>query len=120
VVEVEEVVHRSPFEVHDWECGLTSIPEFRLASQPWVINPYKPISWLEMLQFSAGMFFWCGRSLREIRVDCLVASIPGSGDEPIFTSTIQTHRYLRHMPAMLSGWRQRYKDLLMLPPDDEA
>jgi hypothetical protein len=37
-----------------------------------------------MLQFSANMFVWCGTALRDIKGDCLLASIPGSGDEPMF------------------------------------
>ena len=30
------------------------------------------------------MFFWCGRALREIKSDCLIGSLPGNGDEPLF------------------------------------
>ena len=36
-----------------------------------------------MIQFSAYMFFFCGRALSEVRSDCFVASVP-NGDEPIF------------------------------------
>jgi hypothetical protein len=51
---------------------------------PWEKKQYQPISWWEMLQFSARMFFWCGDSLRHIKEDCLIGSIPGTGDEPTF------------------------------------
>jgi hypothetical protein len=36
-----------------------------------------------MLEFSAQMIFWCGSRLRAIETDCLLGSIPGTGDEPI-------------------------------------
>lgn len=52
--------------------------------QPWEANPYRLTSWLEMLEFSARMFFWCGSILEEIKADCLVGSIDLPGDEPIF------------------------------------
>jgi hypothetical protein len=35
-----------------------------------------------MLQFSAYMFFFCGRTLREVRSDCLIGSIP-DGNAPV-------------------------------------
>lgn len=37
-----------------------------------------------MLSFSAGNFFWCGHILTTIETDCLLGSMPGSGDEPTF------------------------------------
>jgi hypothetical protein len=52
--------------------------------QPWEENPYDLVSWLDVLQFSAYSFFFCGRALREIKSDCYIASIPGDGDTPIF------------------------------------
>lgn len=55
-----------------------------LALQPWEVNPYRLISWLEMLQFSARGFFWCGRGLRALRMDCFIGSIYLPGDQPIF------------------------------------
>jgi hypothetical protein len=51
---------------------------------PWENHPYQFISWLEMLQFSAKMFLWCGKLLHEIKTDCLIGSIPGTGNEPTF------------------------------------
>jgi hypothetical protein len=30
------------------------------------------------------MFFFCGRALREIKMDCFIGSIPGNGEEKIF------------------------------------
>jgi hypothetical protein len=29
---------------------------------PWIENPYRLVTWLEMLIFSARAFVWCGRS----------------------------------------------------------
>src|ERR1035437_8694956 len=55
--------------------------------QPWEAKPYSLVSWLDMLQFSAYMYFYCGRALREIRMECFLASIPGSGDKPLFLMT---------------------------------
>jgi hypothetical protein len=52
--------------------------------QPWEIRSYQPISWFEMLQFSARMFCWCGSALRHIRDDCVLGSMQVPGDEPIF------------------------------------
>lgn len=52
--------------------------------QPWQDHPRQLISWLEMLQFSARMFFWCGQALQNIKTDCLIGSIPIDGDQPIF------------------------------------
>jgi hypothetical protein len=43
--------------------------------QPWEINPRVLISWFDVLQFSAGRFFWCGRALRSIRADCYIGSV---------------------------------------------
>jgi hypothetical protein len=37
---------------------------------PWIENPYRLVTWLEMLIFSARAFVWCGRRLAEIRDDC--------------------------------------------------
>ncbi len=54
--------------------------------QPWEERPFELVSWFEMLQFSANRFFWCGRSLRTIRADCIAGSvvvINGDG-EPAF------------------------------------
>lgn len=51
--------------------------------QPWEQNPRELASWLTMLQISAYMYMYCGRALREIKHDCLVASMP-FGDEPVF------------------------------------
>lgn len=42
--------------------------------RPWEEHPYELVTWLEMLQFSAKAFFWCGGALQNIRADCLVAS----------------------------------------------
>lgn len=43
--------------------------------QPWEERPFELVSWFEMLQFSANRFFWCGRSLRTIRADCIAGSV---------------------------------------------
>jgi hypothetical protein len=40
-----------------------------------------------MLHFSASRFFWCGRSLRTIRTDCLVASAICIDGEPVYAMT---------------------------------
>ena len=54
---------------------------------PWQKNPYQPISWLEMLEFSAQKFFWCGRALRGLMADCLIGSVPGEpGERGFFVS----------------------------------
>jgi hypothetical protein len=37
-----------------------------------------------MLQFSARAFFWCGSALQSLQDEALLASMPGTGDEPIF------------------------------------
>jgi hypothetical protein len=58
--------------------------EQELVLQPWEDHPHQLISWLEMLEFSAQMFFFCGRALRNIMTDCLIGSIPGTGEEPTF------------------------------------
>jgi hypothetical protein len=51
---------------------------------PWEVNQSRLVSWFDMLYFSAYMFFWCGHALRRIKTDCLLGSIPGSGEEPMF------------------------------------
>jgi len=43
--------------------------------QPWEESPYRLISWLEMLEFSARKFFWVGHALEQVRADCLIASM---------------------------------------------
>lgn len=48
--------------------------------QPWEINPHKPITWWDMLQFSAKAFFWIGRLTESLFHDCIL--IPGPGDVP--------------------------------------
>ena len=48
-------------------------PPVRLCPR-WIENPYGLVSWLDMLEFSASAFFWCGRLLEGIRTDCLAAS----------------------------------------------
>lgn len=52
---------------------------------PWERYPYGLISWLEMLEFSASMFFWCGHILADIEADCLVGSLRVAGDQPVFS-----------------------------------
>jgi hypothetical protein len=51
---------------------------------PWEQHPHELVSWLEMLQFSAGNFYWCGHILANLEADCLFDAIPGTGDEPMF------------------------------------
>lgn len=51
---------------------------------PWEINPSRLVNWFEMLYFSAYAFFWCGHELRRIFYDCVLGSVPGDGDEPMF------------------------------------
>ena len=51
---------------------------------PWENNPFEPVSWWTMLQFSARMFFWCGQALHRIKSDCMLGSAIVSGDEPLF------------------------------------
>jgi hypothetical protein len=43
---------------------------------PWLIHPYEPVTWLEMLQFSASSFYWCGHILAELMADCVLGSLP--------------------------------------------
>ncbi len=40
--------------------------------QPWLENPYRLVSWYDMLQFSADAFAWAWRQLRIIRSDVLM------------------------------------------------
>jgi hypothetical protein len=49
--------------------------------QPWEERPHQLVSWLEMLNFSAFAFFWCGNSLRGIRQDCIIGSAHCIGGE---------------------------------------
>lgn len=51
---------------------------------PWQAEPYRLWSLLEMLQFSANGFFWCGRALRSVRADCLAAAAVCVDGEPGF------------------------------------
>jgi hypothetical protein len=51
---------------------------------PWEEQPYRLISWLDMLTFSAEAFFWCGSALRAIRADCLAAAAICVNGEPGF------------------------------------
>jgi len=61
--------------------------ELERALQPWDQVPRQLVSWFEMLQFSASMFFWCGRSLRTIRADCIAGSAICVEGEPAFAMT---------------------------------
>lgn len=48
---------------------------------PWELNPYRLVSWLEMQQFSAKAFFWCGAALKTIKSDCwLGAAVSVDGE----------------------------------------
>jgi hypothetical protein len=49
--------------------------------QPWEANPRELVSWLDMLQFSAYMFFYCGRALHQIKADCYLGAMVAIGDE---------------------------------------
>jgi hypothetical protein len=62
--------------------------EFDELVQPWQLNPFQPISWFEMLQFSARGFFWLSQYLESIKLDCLALAIPVDGDTPIFNFSI--------------------------------
>jgi hypothetical protein len=42
--------------------------------QPWEERPYRLVSWLDMLNFSARQFFYCGGALRDIRQDAIMSS----------------------------------------------
>jgi hypothetical protein len=53
--------------------------------QPWEEHPFEPITWYDMLNFSAASFFWSGSLLRGIKADCYVGAIVcPSNDEPLF------------------------------------
>jgi hypothetical protein len=52
--------------------------------QPWQRRPHGLTTWFEVLNFSARTFFWCGRALRQIRADCLMASAMCEDDRPGF------------------------------------
>lgn len=52
--------------------------------QPWQAEPYRLWSLLEMLNFSAHAFFWCGSALRSITADCLAASAGCIDGEAVF------------------------------------
>ena len=52
--------------------------------QPWESDPRRLFSWLEMLHFSANKFVRIGLGLRQIRADCLLASMVIPGDQPVF------------------------------------
>jgi hypothetical protein len=54
---------------------------------PWVENPHRLVSWLDMLIFSAKAFFRCGCTLEDIRADCLVAAAIVVNDEVGFAVT---------------------------------
>jgi hypothetical protein len=51
---------------------------------PWERCPREPVSWWSMLQFSGSAFFFAGVALRQIKSDCLLGSIPGTGKERMF------------------------------------
>jgi hypothetical protein len=51
---------------------------------PWDKRPHELVSLLDMIDFQAWNFFWCGYKLQSIKQDCLVGSIPVDGDTPIF------------------------------------
>lgn len=55
-----------------------------LPVQPWQLNPYALVSWLEMLKFSARAFFWAGVQLQQITAECLLKSSILDGDTPIY------------------------------------
>lgn len=55
--------------------------------QPWELDRYSLITWLDMIEFSARTFFWAGSALHSILADCLLSSIPLSGDTPVFNLT---------------------------------
>lgn len=52
----------------------------RPACLTWLENPYRLVTLLEMLEFSARQFYWIGKQLETIKEDCLAAS--GSGETP--------------------------------------
>ena len=53
--------------------------------QPWEEHPRRPVSWFEMLNFSARQFFYCGGALRDIRQDAVMSSACCSdGGEALF------------------------------------
>jgi hypothetical protein len=55
--------------------------------QLWEQFPRQLVSWYDMLHFSASRFFWCGRSLRTIRADCIAGSAICVNGEPAFAMT---------------------------------
>lgn len=81
--------------------------ELELVLQPWERHSYRLISWLEMLQFSARMFFWCGLYLRTIKNECILDSIPVAANQKILnvardlsdTSRSRALIALRHVEA---------------------
>lgn len=66
------------------ELGCDETQEQECRFQPWELNPCRLTDWLEMLLFSARMYFYCGHALQEIYSDCLVGSIPGDRQNPVF------------------------------------
>jgi len=51
------------------------------ALAPWQVNPSRLTSWYEMVNFSARAFFFCGRALRQLKMECLLGSVPKELEE---------------------------------------
>jgi hypothetical protein len=78
--------------------------------QPWELNPYELITWRDMLQFSAGNFFWVGRVLRSLREDCYIASARCAGNQVGFDLSMDIddkarERALEHLPSVEDQFR---------------
>jgi hypothetical protein len=50
---------------------------------PWLENPYRLASLLDMIQFSAEMWFWSGYALENLLADCLFMPGPGAIPFPV-------------------------------------
>jgi hypothetical protein len=51
---------------------------------PWEKRPHELLSLLDMIDFQAWNFFWCGHKLQAIKQDCIVGSVSIEGDTPVF------------------------------------
>lgn len=54
----------------------------------WDENPSRLVSWLDMEQFSARIFYFAGRSLEKIKTDCLLKPAGTSGQELFHVSVL--------------------------------
>lgn len=79
---------------------------------PWLENPYRLVSWFDMLEFSAVAFLRCGRRLEILKTDCLVGSaVVAEGGVGFATAQDLDEKARKRLLASTASIREAFQNI---------